>query len=418
MTVLQVQMRQATALAAYQKNARTHSDEQIAQIAASIKEFGWTNPILIDADNVIIAGHARLLAAKKLGMTEVPTIVLAHLTAAQRRALVIADNQLALGAGWDADLLQVELRALEAEDFDLDVLGFGEAELAELLASGEDYAGHADEDAVPETPELPVSVPSDLWLLGDHRVYCGDSTQMEAIEKVMGGGLADMVFCDPPYGVAYGSSAPTKREREKRKITNDDLGDLQFGEFLRKACVNLLSVTKGAVYICMSSSELHTLQKAFASAGGHWSTFVIWAKDRFTLGRSDYQRQYEPMLYGWREGTDHFWCGARNQGDVWFVNKPQANVLHPTQKPVELVERAIQNSSKSRDTVLDVFGGSGTTLIACKKHGRHARLIELEPKYVDVAVRRWEQYTDSKATLAEDGREFERIAQERAAVAS
>lgn len=218
--------------------------------------------------------------------------------------------------------------------------------------------------------------------------------------------------------MAYGSSAPTKREREKRKITNDDLGDVEFGEFLRKACANLLSVTKGAVYICMSSSELHTLQKAFTSAGGHWSTFVIWAKDRFTLGRSDYQRQYEPLLYGWREGTDHFWCGARDQGDVWFVNKPLANVLHPTQKPVELVERAIRNSSKSRDTVLDGFGGSGTSLIACEKTGRQARLVELEPKYVDTVIRRWEQYTERKATLAASGREFEQVAQDRAAVAS
>lgn len=228
----------------------------------------------------------------------------------QRRALVIADNQLALGAGWDEGMLRVELRALQGEDYDIDLIGFGESELAELLADDSDYTGHADEDAVPEPSEIAISVPGDLWLLGDHRVYCGDATQMESIEKVMAGGLADMVFCDPPYSVAYGSSAPTKREREKRRITNDDLSDMAFGELLRKACANLLSVTKGAVYISMSSSELHTLQKAFTAAGGHWSTFVIWAKDRFTLGRSDYQRQYEPMLYGWREGTDHFWCGA------------------------------------------------------------------------------------------------------------
>ena len=214
----------------------------------------------------------------------------------------------------------------------------------------------------------------------------------------------------PKRKPCLGDETAFEREREKRKITNDDLSDIAFSEFLRTACANLLSVTKGAVYICMSSSELHTLQKAFAAAGGHWSTFVIWAKDRFTLGRSDYQRQYEPILYGWREGTDHFWCGARNQGDVWFVNKPLANILHPTQKPVELVERAILNSSKSRDTVLDVFGGSGTTLIACEKNGRQARLVELEPKYVDVVIRRWEQYSDRKATLAEDGHEFERVA--------
>ncbi len=417
MNELQVRLCPIDQLVPYQKNARTHSDEQIAQIAASIQEFGWTNPILAGPDYVVIAGHARLAAAKKLRLTEVPVIVLGHLTEVQRRALVIADNQLALGAGWDEELLRVELRVLQAEDFDLDLVGFGELELAELMANDGDYAGHTDEDAVPETPETAVSVPGDLWDLGDHRVYCGDATQLEAIEKVMAGGLADMVFCDPPYGVAYGSSAPARRERQKKRIANDDLG-VAFGEFLCKASANFLSVTKGAVYICMSSSELHTLQKAFTTAGGHWSTFVIWAKDRFTLGRSDYQRQYEPMLYGWREGTDHFWCGARNQGDVWFVNKPQANVLHPTQKPVELVERAIRNSSKSRDTVLDPFAGSGTTLIACEKHGRQARLVELEPKYVDVVVRRWEQYTERKATLADTGREFEQVAEERAAVAS
>jgi hypothetical protein len=260
MNELQVQLRPVSALVPYKKNPRTHSDEQVSQIARSIEEFGWTNPILIDRDNVVIAGHARLLAAKKLKLPEVPVIVLGHLTDAQRRALVIADNQLALGAGWDEEMLRVELRALEAEDFDLDLIGFGESELAELLADDVDYAGHADEDAVPEASETAISVPGDLWLLGDHRVYCGDATQMESIEKVMAGSLADMVFCDPPYSVAYGSSAPTKREREKRKITNDDLSDAAFGELLRKACANFLSVTKVAVYISMSSSELHTLQ--------------------------------------------------------------------------------------------------------------------------------------------------------------
>ena len=229
-------------------------------------------------------------------------------------------------------------------------------------------------------------------MLGDHRVLCGDATQMADIERLMAGGLADMVFCDPPYNVDY-QRRPERFSQRRRKIANDDLGN-EFADFLRRACVNMLSVTKGSVYICMSSSELHTLQKAFKDGGGHWSTFVIWAKDRFTLGRADYQRQYEPILYGWREGTDHFWCGARNQGDVWFVNKPLANTLHPTQKPVELVERAVRNSSKSRDAVLDPFFGSGTTLIACEKTGRQARLVELEPKYVDTIVRRWEQLTE------------------------
>ena len=284
-------------LVPYPKNARTHSEEQINQIAASIQAFGWTNPILVGPDNVVIAGHARLAAAKKLRLTEVPVIVLGHLSDAQRRALVIADNQLALGAGWDEAMLRVELQALQAEDFDLDLVGFGEAELAELLAN-DGYGGHTDEDAVPEIVETPVSIPGDLWLLGDHRVLCGDATQMDSIEKVMGGGLADMVFCDPPYNVDY-QGGPERHSRKRRAIANDDLGSA-FGTFLSHACANLLAVTKGSIYICMSSSELHTLQKAFTEAGGHWSTFVIWAKNRFTLGRADYQRQYEPILYGWR----------------------------------------------------------------------------------------------------------------------
>jgi DNA modification methylase len=217
------------------------------------------------------------------------------------------------------------------------------------------------------------------------------------VEAVLGGELADMCFSDPPYNVNYANGSDKRRPGSKRPILNDALG-AEFGDLLYDACVNILSVTKGAVYVCMSSSELDTLQKAFRSAGGHWSTFVIWAKNTFTLGRSDYQRQYEPILYGWKEGTDHYWCGARDQGDVWFFDKPVKNDLHPTMKPVELVERAIRNSSKSRDIVLDPFGGSGTTLIAAERSGRRARLVELDPKYVDVIVQRWQNATGGSAT--------------------
>jgi DNA modification methylase len=271
---------------------------------------------------------------------------------------------------------------------------------------------------VPETPEAAVTVPGDVWLLGDHRVLCGDATQIADVEKVLAGGLADMIFCDPPYGVNYGATMKDKlRGKSHRKIANDNLGD-DFAPFLYDACVNMLAVTKGAIYICMSSSELHTLQKAFREAGGHWSTFVIWAKNTFTMGRSDYQRQYEPILYGWKEGTQHFWCGARDQGDVWFIKKPHVNDLHPTMKPVELVERAIRNSSKSRDTVLDPFGGSGSTLIACEKAGRQARLIELEPKYCDVMVRRFQEFSGKQAILEGDGRNFAAVAAERLGVAA
>jgi DNA modification methylase len=397
----------------YARNARTHSDEQVAQIAASIAEFGWTNPILAGSDGIIIAGHARLLAARKLGMTEVPVIVLDHLTETQRRALVLADNRLALNAGWDEEMLRVELESIRDDGFDLEVTGFSDDELEDLLRLPEEViAGNTDEDAAPEPPETAVTVPGDVWLLGGHRLLCGDATQIEAVEKVLAGGLADMVFTDPPYNVNYGATMKDKLRGRKRKIANDDLGE-GFEQFLRDACVNMLAVTKGAVYICMSSSELHTLHKAFAAAGGHWSTFVIWAKNTFTMGRSDYQRQYEPILYGWKEGTDHYWCGARDQGDVWFVKKPVSNDLHPTMKPVELVERAIRNSSKSRDTVLDPFGGSGSTLIACEKAGRQARLIELEPKYCDVIVRRWQEFSGKEARLEADGRPFPEVAAER-----
>jgi DNA modification methylase len=387
----------------YARNARTHSDEQVAQIAGSISEFGFVNPILVGDDDVIIAGHGRLLAARKVGLANVPVIRLGHLSEVQRRALVITDNKLSDNSGWDEELLALELEGLQAEDFDLDVLGFELDEIDRLLQGVVDETiGNTDDDAIPEAPEDPVTKPGDLWVLGDHRLLCGDATVLADVEKALGGGLADLCFTDPPYNVDYGASAGSK-------ILNDNLGE-GFETFLYDACVNILSVTKGASYICMSSSELHNLQKAFKAAGGHWSTFVIWAKNTFTLGRADYQRQYEPILYGWKEGVDHFWCGARDQGDVWFVDKPRKNDLHPTMKPVALVERAIRNSSKSRDIVLDPFGGSGTTLIASEKTGRSARLVELDPRYADVIVRRWQEFTGNAATLEGDDRAFDEIA--------
>lgn len=385
-------------LVPYDRNPRTHSPEQISQISASIAEFGFLNPILVDTTAGIIAGHGRLQAAKQLGLAQVPVVVLDHLTEAQKRAYVIADNKLALNAGWDEDLLRSEMTALAAENFDLPIIGFSDDELAALLADPTVIDGQTDEDSVPEVPETPVAKPGDLWRLGNHLLLCGDSTILDNVEKVLDGALADMVFTDPPYNVDYGNSAKDKMRGKSRAIMNDNLGD-GFEKFLYDACVNMLTVCKGALYVCMSSSELHSLQKVFVEAGGKWSTFVIWAKNTFTLGRADYQRQYEPILYGWKQGNDHYWCGARDQGDVWFVNKPVRNELHPTMKPVELVERAINNSSKTRDIVLDCFGGSGTTLIACEKLNRQCRMIEMDPKYVDVIVKRWEEFTGQKAEL-------------------
>jgi DNA modification methylase len=249
-------------------------------------------------------------------------------------------------------------------------------------------------------------------VLGNHRLLCGDATVLADVERVLGGQLADMCFTDSPYNVDYANSPKDKLRRKHRPILNDNLGS-GFQAFLYDACVNVLSVTKGAVYWCMSSSELDTLQRAFRAAGGRWSTFVIWAKNTFTLGRADYQRQYEPILYGWKDGADHYWCGARDQGDVWFFDKPVRNDLHPTMKPVALVERAIRNSSKSRDIVLDPFGGSGSTLIACEKTGRQARLIELDPQYCDVIVRRFRDYAGKTAILEGHGRSYEEIAARR-----
>lgn len=399
-------------LTPYAKNARTHSEDQVAQIAGSMTEFGFVNPILIDETGGIIAGHGRLMAARMLGLKEVPVLRLRHLSETQRRALMIADNKIAENAGWDENTLRSELQALQDEDVNLAMLGFGEEELDKLLSNIDGEEGLTDEDAAPEIPVKPISVLGDLWICGDHKVLCGDSTLIDTYQKLLGEELADMVFTDPPYNVNYANSAKDKMRGKSRPIQNDNLG-ADFGAFLYDVCTNLMMVCKGAMYICMSSSELHTLHGAFSEAGGKWSTFIIWAKNTFTLGRADYQRQYEPILYGWKDGHDHYWCGARDQGDIWFVNKPVKNDLHPTMKPVELVERALQNSSKTKDIILDSFGGSGTTMIACEKTDRRARLIELEPKYADVIVKRWQEFTGKKATLAATGQSFDALEAER-----
>jgi len=406
MKTLNIEYRPVESLVPYVNNARTHSDEQIAQIAASIREFGFTNPILVDGDRGVIAGHGRLLSARKLGMDTVPVIELAHLTPIQKRAYILADNRLAENAGWDKELLALELADLNLSEFDLDLLGFTTDEIDELLNG--DQEGLTDDDTAPEVSDVAVSKTGDVWVLGNHRLLCGDATKPEDYKLLLGSELVDMTFTDPPYNVNYANSAKDKMRGKNRAILNDNLGE-DFEAFLQAACTQILLVTKGGIYIAMSSSELDTLQSAFRSAGGKWSTFIIWAKNTFTLGRADYQRQYEPILYGWREGADHFWCGARNQGDVWQINKPAKNDLHPTMKPVELVERAILNSSKSRDLVLDPFGGSGTTMIAAEKTGRYARLIEMDPKYVDVICRRWQEYSGGIATRQADGVAFDAL---------
>jgi len=387
----------------YFRNARKMPEAAIEKVAASLRTFGWRQPIVVDREGVIIVGHTRLAAAKRLGMTQVPVHVAENLTPEQVRAYRLADNRTHEETAWDLTLLAVELSDLASMSVDLTSTAFDEIELDRLLPSEDDERANA----APPLPLAPVTRPGDIWLLGQHRLLCGDATQIVDVQKVLAGGLADMVFTDPPYNVDY--EGKTSR---KLKIDNDTLGG-RFYEFLRDASANMLAMATGAIYICMSSSELHTLHRAFTDAGGHWSTFVIWAKHHFTLGRSDYQRMYEPILYGWREGAQHFWCGERDQGDVWSIKRPMANLEHPTMKPVELVERAILNSSKPRGTILDPFGGSGTTVIACQKTGRQARVIELDPRYCDVIVRRWQDFTGLKAQLDGDGRGFEEIAAER-----
>ena len=401
---IKIEYRSVEALIPYARNARTHTDDQVTKVAASIREFGWTNPILVDGQNGIVAGHCRLLAAKKLGLTRIPVIELAYLTEAQKRAYILADNQLAIsGSGWDDVLLRIELSELRDEDFDVSLTGFDDEEIEKMLAEAEeepDIQGNTDEDAVPDQQEETVSREGDVWIMGPHRLLVGDCTKEESYEALLQGEHAALVVTDPPYNVAYQGAAGT--------IQNDDLGD-GFKDFLVSALKPMLERCDGACYIAMSSSELDALQSAFRECGGHWSTFIIWAKDRFTLGRSDYQRQYEPMLYGWREGAKRHWCGARDQGDVWQIKKPVRNEYHPCTKPVELFERCLRNSSEPGDIVLDCFAGSGTTAIACEKAGRVARLMELDPKYADVIIRRWQEFTRKKAVRESDGIAFDDV---------
>ena len=403
MQQLQLEQWPLSRLIAYARNPRKN-DHVVDQMVSVIKEFGFRIPIIAKSTGEVVDGHLRLKAAKQLSLETVPVLLADDLSPEQIKAFRLLANRSATWADWDNELLGLELAEFKEAGFDLDLTGFGDEELAALLG-GNEMTGLTEDDTVPELPANPTTRTGDLWVLGNHRLLCGDSTVISDVEKLMNGQLADMAFTDPPYNVDYGNNAKDKMRGKDRRIMNDALGE-GFYQFLYDACLNLLLVTKGACYVCMSSSELHTLQKAWIDAGGKWSTFIIWAKNTFTLGRADYQRQYEPILYGWKDGTQHFWCGDRDQSDIWNYNKPRVNDLHPTMKPVELVERALKNSSKSRDIVIDLFGGSGTTLIACEKNNRQARLIEMDPKYVDVIIKRWEEYTGKKAIRESDGAQY------------
>jgi DNA modification methylase len=386
----------------YVRNSRTHSDAQVAQIAASIKEFGWTNPILIDGENGIIAGHGRLLAARKLGQDKVPVIELAHMTEAQKRAYVIADNQLAMNAGWDTALLTLELVDLKDEGFDLDLLGFDPSELAKLLEP-EQVDGLTDEDAVPETPEEPKTKLGDIYQLGNHRLMCGDSTSVDAVEKLLESQKADLLFTDPPYGVSY-EGGHNKKKRQgiiADTLQGEDLTDL-FYESLSTAIIWLKD--GAALYVWYASGKSIETYASLAKLPLKLRAVIQWYKIKSGLGAfmSQYIPNCEPCMYLHKEGCSPFWYGPTNEKTVWELKKESTNSYHPTQKPVELPERAITNSTKQGDSVLDLFGGSGSTLIACEKIGRLARVMELDPKYCDVIVKRWEDFTGKKAVLLTD----------------
>ena len=370
-----------TALIPYAKNSRTHDDAQVAQIAASIKEFGWTNPILVDGDNSIIAGHGRLLAARKLGYKEVPTIELTDLTETQKKAYIIADNRLALNAGWDNDLLTIELNDLLADGFALELLGFDPKELDALLEP-EVVEGLTDEDAVPDVPDEPITKLGDIYQLGNHRLMCGDSSSQNDIDKLLDGDRPDMIFTDPPYNIDY-QGVSDKRD----KIKNDKMEDSAFVDFLIQTLYGCETM-----YVCCSWHYAHLFREAMEKIGRKPKAMIVWNKVNPAQHLDKYFKQHEIIFYYGDYG------GQKTlRGDIWTI-KRQKNTVHPTMKPVELIEIAFEDN-KGKKVVFDMFGGSGSTMIACEKQNRHARLMELEPKYCDVIVKRWEDFTGKKAVL-------------------
>jgi len=381
---MQIEKRQLSELIPYINNSRKHSDDQVTQIAASIKEFGWTNPILVDGDNGIIAGHGRIMAAKKLNMTEVPVIELAHLSKEQRKALIIADNKLALNSDWDSNLLAIELKDLQDLGFDLNLTGFADKELADILKPDQ-VEGLTDEDAIPDAPEEPKTKPGDIYQLGNHRLMCGDSTSIDAVEKLLDGQRPDMVFTDPPYNIDY-QGVKDKRD----KIKNDKMSDEAFKDFLIQSLYSCETM-----YVCCSWQYAHLFKEAMEALGRKPKAMIVWDKVNPAQHLDKYFKQHELIFY-----YGDFGGHKTIRGDVWTL-KRQRNTVHPTMKPVELIELAL-NDQSDKKIILDLFGGSGSTLVACEKLGRQARLMELDPKYCDVIVKRWEDFTGKKAELLSD----------------
>lgn len=392
----------------YANNARSHSDGQVDQIVASISEFGFVNPVLISENKEIIAGHGRVLAAKRLGLEMVPTITLTHLSEDQRRALVIADNKLAENASWDSELLGLELQDLIKQDFDIDLLGFTDIDLDSLLSDIEEASEKESiKENIPEPTVHIVSQVDDIWILGKHRLVCGDATNEKAYNALMQGKVADMVFTDPPYNINYRDGRKIRQTHltGNTTILNDNLGE-SFGDFLKTFFEKMLVYVQGSIYVCLDLSELNNFQRIFSNFSLKLSAIIIWVKNHFTAGYSDYRRQYEAILYGHKKGSNYYWCDKRDQSDTWFHDRPTNNNLHPTMKPVPLVAHAINNSSGQGGVVLDPFGGSGSTLIACEQTNRKGRLMELDPRYVDVIVKRWQEMTGENAYHEPSGQTF------------
>ena len=406
-----VERRKVSDLLPYARNSRTHSDAQVAQIAASIREWGWTMPILVDEASNVIAGHGRIMAAQKLGIEDVPCMTASGWSEGKRRAYVIADNKLALNAGWDNEMLAVEFYDLKEMGFDLELTGFEAAEI-DALFPDEPSAGLTDEDAVPEAPEQPVTVEGDVWLLGRHRLMCGDSTSIEHLKRLCDGQLVDMWLTDPPYNVAYEG-----KTKDALTIKNDKMDDGGFRQFLTDAYIAADAVMKaGAVfYIWHADSEGYNFRGAAKDAGWTVRQCLIWKKQTMVMGRQDYHWKHEPCLYGWKDGAAHLWATDRKQTTILEFDRPSRNAEHPTMKPVELFEYQMLNNTKGSDLVLDSFAGSGTTAIACEKHGRNARLMELDPKYCEVIIKRWQDFTGQQATLESTGQTYEELKAERQA---
>jgi DNA modification methylase len=407
--------RKTADLLPYAQNSRTHSDEQVAQIAASIAEFGFTNPVLIDEQDGIIAGHGRILAAEKRRMEEVPTITLSGLSEAQKRAYIIADNKLALNAGWDEAMLAVEFQELEELGYDLELTGFSLDEIEALTV--EKTAGKTDPDDAPPIPANPVSMLGDVWLLGKHRLMCGDSTSLDAVRQLCYGDGVDMIFTDPPYGVSIGSKnamlntfQPSRRCCEN--IENDTMtpADLKVVLLAAFSNANIVLNDCGAVYVASPQGGGLGMMMMMMEAGLEVRHILNWVKNSptFSMGWLDYDYQHEPILFTWKK-THKKIMGGDHRSSCWFVDKPRESKLHPTMKPVALPVNAILNSSEPNDVVLDLFGGAGSTLIACEKTGRRCRMMELDPKYVDVILRRWQEFVGKAATLESDGRTFAEV---------